>query len=135
MFQYLKLFWIQTELYEQLKEHERMEKEFIDIAAHELRTPLQPIISYNALALKNKIDKDVAMRVIDRQARRLQKLATDLLQASRIESGNLTYKIQKIKINDTILDVINRTAIHYCEWKPSSISQKSTRAIYQNRVR
>ena len=103
--------WIQTELYEQLKEHERMEKEFIDIGAHELRTPLQPIISYNALALKNKIDKDVAMMVIDRQARRLQKLATDLLQASRIESGNLTYKIQKIKINDTILDVINSTAI------------------------
>lgn len=103
--------WIQTVLYEQLKEHERMEKEFIDIAAHELRTPLQPIISYNALALKNKIHKDVAMRVIDRQARRLQKLATDLLEASRIESGNLTYKIQKIKINDTILDVINSTAI------------------------
>ena len=60
IFQYLKLLWIQTELYEQLKEHERMEKEFIYIAAHELRTPLQPIISYNALALKNKIDKDVA---------------------------------------------------------------------------
>jgi nitrogen-specific signal transduction histidine kinase len=103
--------WIQTKLYEQLKEHERMEKEFIDIAAHELRTPLQPIISYNALALKNLIDKDEAMRVIDKQARRLQKLATDLLAASRIESGNLTYKMEKTKINDIILDVINSAAI------------------------
>jgi signal transduction histidine kinase len=99
--------WIQTELYEQLKEHERMEREFIDIAAHELRTPLQPIISYNALALKNLIDKDEAMRVIDKQSRRLQRLATDLLAVSRIESGNLTYKMEKIKINDIILDVIN----------------------------
>ena len=51
------------------------------------------------------------MRVIDRQARRLQNLATDLLQASRIESGNLTYKIQKIKINDTISGRINSTDI------------------------
>jgi two-component system, OmpR family, sensor histidine kinase VicK len=103
--------WVQTELYEQLKEHERMEKEFIDIAAHELRTPLQPIISYNALALKNMIDKDEAMTVIDKQARRLQKLATDLLAVSRIESGNLTYKMEKIKINDIILDIINSGAI------------------------
>jgi signal transduction histidine kinase len=103
--------WVQTELYEQLKEHERMEKEFIDIAAHELRTPLQPILSYNALALKNLIDKDEAMRVIDKQAHRLQKLASDLLAASRIESGNLTYKMEKIKINDIILDVINNAAI------------------------
>jgi signal transduction histidine kinase len=102
--------WVQTELYEQLKEHERMEKEFIDIAAHELRTPLQPILSYNALALKNLIDKDEAMTVIDKQARRLQKLASDLLAASRIESGNLTYKMEKIKINDIILDIINSGA-------------------------
>lgn len=102
--------WIQTELYEQLKEHERMEREFIDIAAHELRTPLQSIVSYNALALKNLIDKGEAMEVIDKQSRRLQKLATDLLAVSRIESGNLPYKMGKIKINDIVLDVINSLA-------------------------
>ncbi|HEY7081187.1 MAG TPA: HAMP domain-containing sensor histidine kinase [Nitrososphaeraceae archaeon] len=111
---YISIFealWNQTELYEQLKEHERLEKEFIDIAAHELRTPLQPIISYNALALKNQIDKDEAMTVIDRQARRLRKLATDLLNTSKIESGSLTYKMQKVRINELILDVINSNAI------------------------
>jgi signal transduction histidine kinase len=111
---YISIFealWNQTELYEQLKEHEKMEKEFIDIAAHELRTPLQPIISYNALALKNQIDKDEAMRVIDKQARRLRKLATDLLNTSKIESGNLTYTIQKVRINKLILDVIGSNAI------------------------
>jgi two-component system sensor histidine kinase VicK len=36
--------WIQSELYEQLKVHDKMQKEFIDIAAHELRTPIQPIL-------------------------------------------------------------------------------------------
>jgi two-component system, OmpR family, sensor histidine kinase VicK len=110
---YISIFealWMQTELYEQLKEHERMEKEFIDIAAHELRTPLQSIISYNALALKDLIDKDEAMGVIDKQARRLHKLASDLLAVSRIESGSLSYKMEKIKINDILLDVINSLA-------------------------
>ena len=36
--------WKQSELYEQLKVHSRMQKEFINIAAHKLRTPIQPIL-------------------------------------------------------------------------------------------
>ena len=38
--------WLQTELYEQLKVHDKMQKEFMNIAAHELRTPLQPILGF-----------------------------------------------------------------------------------------
>jgi signal transduction histidine kinase len=91
---------------EQLNLHDKMQMEFINIAAHELRTPLQPIISYSSLALKNKIDKAEAMVAIERQARRLQKLTSDLLAVSRIEGGNLTYKMEKIRINDLILDVV-----------------------------
>lgn len=37
-------FWKQTELYEKLKVHDKMQKEFINVAAHELRTPVQPIL-------------------------------------------------------------------------------------------
>jgi two-component system, OmpR family, sensor histidine kinase VicK len=105
--------WNQIKLYEdlaaaneRLKLHEMMQKEFITIAAHELRTPLQPIISYNDLALKNKIDKNRAMRVIDKQARRLQKLANDLLAVSKIETGSLSYNMKQIRIADLILDVV-----------------------------
>src|ERR687898_1792819 len=36
--------WKQTELYEQLKVHDKMQREFINVAAHELRTPIQPIL-------------------------------------------------------------------------------------------
>ena len=49
--------WKQTEMYEQLKKtflhlqiHEKMQKEFINVAAHELRTPLQPIISTTTIS-------------------------------------------------------------------------------------
>jgi signal transduction histidine kinase len=95
---------------EQLELHDKMQKEFINIAAHELRTPLQPIISYSSLALKNKVDKSEAIAGIDRQARRLQKLTSDLLAVSRIEGGKLTYKMEKIRINDLILEVVNTCA-------------------------
>ena len=95
---------------EQLKLQDKMQKEFIDIAAHELRTPLQPIISYSSLALKDMVDKTEAIVGIDRQARRLQKLASDLLAVSRIEGGNFTHKMEKIKINNLILEVVNACA-------------------------
>jgi signal transduction histidine kinase len=92
---------------EQLIAHDKMQTEFINIAAHELRTPLQPIISYNALASKGMIDKDESFRVIGKQARRLQKLANDLLAINRIESGDLSYKMGKVRVNDLIAEVVN----------------------------
>jgi signal transduction histidine kinase len=92
---------------EKLIVRDKMQEEFINIAAHELRTPLQPIISYSKLALKDKIDKVEAMKGIDRNAGRLHKLATDLLAVSRIEGGRLSYKTEKVRINDLILDIAN----------------------------
>jgi phospho-acceptor domain-containing protein len=48
--------WKQSELYEQLKIHDRMQKEFINIAAHELRTPIQPIVGLCEVVLRNPRD-------------------------------------------------------------------------------
>jgi signal transduction histidine kinase len=96
---------------DQLNLQDKMQKDFVNIAAHELRTPLQPIMSYSDLALKGKIDKGEALRTIDRQANKLQKLATDLLAVSRIEGGKLSYMIEKVKINDLIIEILRYTAI------------------------
>jgi hypothetical protein len=43
-------FWNQVELYQKLKRHDKMQQEFINIAAHELRTPAQSILGYVELA-------------------------------------------------------------------------------------
>jgi signal transduction histidine kinase len=43
-------FWNQLELYQKLKQHDKMQQEFINIAAHELRTPAQSILGYAELA-------------------------------------------------------------------------------------
>jgi signal transduction histidine kinase len=95
---------------DQLSLQDKMQKDFVNIAAHELRTPLQPIMSYSNLALNDQIDKVEALRTIDRQANKLQKLATDLLAISRIEGGRLSYRMEKIRINELILDLMRDTA-------------------------
>jgi two-component system sensor histidine kinase VicK len=48
--------WVQSDLYEQLKINDRMQKEFINIAAHELRTPIQPILGLSDVLLSKKGD-------------------------------------------------------------------------------
>ena len=71
-------FWKQAELYEQLEEsnkqlkvHDKMQKEFINIAAHELRTPIQPILGLSEV-LQSKIndsEKRVLVDIISRNAK------------------------------------------------------------------
>jgi signal transduction histidine kinase len=63
--------WTQTELYDQLKVHDKMQREFIDIAAHELRTPIQPIIGLSQVLqsrLKNSIEHQELLDTIVRNA-------------------------------------------------------------------
>lgn len=98
--------------YERLKAADKIKDDFINIAAHELRTPLQPIITYSDLALNGVVDKDEALRIIDRQANRLQKLSSDLLDSSRIESGNLLYHMEKVRINEIIFDIVNMQKVN-----------------------
>ncbi len=84
--------------YEKLKEHDAMEKEFIDLAAHELRTPSQSIIGYSemlkALPERNKQYEEA----ISRNAERLYSLVTNMLSIARIES-------QTMKLNKTVFDL------------------------------
>ncbi len=89
-----------------LKISDKKMKEFVNIAAHELRTPLQPIISYNMLAKRGMIDKDEALDVIDKYSKRLQNLSADLLAVGKIESGSLLSNFEKLSIKDLILDTV-----------------------------
>ena len=92
---------------EKLKKQEKIQNEFINVAAHELRTPLQPIIGYSTYALRGKVDINFALTVIHRQAKRLVAMATDLLVITRIETGTFPYKMERVRINELILKVIN----------------------------
>ncbi|MGA9940756.1 MAG: ATP-binding protein [Nitrososphaeraceae archaeon] len=91
---------------EELKRKEKLKDEFINIASHELKSPIQPILGLAGLALKGKIKHEEAWEVTLRQARKLEQLANDILDVSRIESGNLSCKMEKVRINEIILDVV-----------------------------
>jgi signal transduction histidine kinase len=91
---------------EELKQKEKLKDEFINIASHELRSPIQPILGLAGLAKKGKIKQELAWDVILRQARKLDQLANDILDVSRIESGNLSCKMDRVSINDIILEVM-----------------------------
>jgi hypothetical protein len=83
--------WKQTELYEQLKNQDIMQKEFINIAAHELKTPIQPILALTVV-LQSQI-KDVKqqelLEVTFRNAKRLMRLTNDILDVTKIEGRSL----------------------------------------------
>jgi len=104
--------WKQTELYKQLKLNERMHKEFINTAAHELRTPIQPILGA-ADILKNNTpssrEKEL-VEIVSRNARRLKKLAEDILDVTKMEGYALNLNMEKFRIRDIILE-----DIHNCE--------------------
>ena len=92
---------------EELKLKEQLKNEFIAIASHELRTPIQPLLGYAILAKKGKVSQEAAWEGILREARRLQQLANDILDVSRIESSSLTYQMEKVAINDLLISVVD----------------------------
>jgi two-component system sensor histidine kinase VicK len=101
--------WKQKELNEQLQKHDKMQKEFINTAAHELRTPIQPIIGIADIlknTARNEKDKELLV-VISRNAQRLKKLAEDILDATKIEGNSLNLNKQNFKLMDIILENIN----------------------------
>jgi signal transduction histidine kinase len=95
--------------FEELKEADKMKDEFINIAAHELRTPIQPILSTTDL-LKSKTTNEQDQELLNitiRNAKRLQGLADNILDASKIESRSLELNLGFHDLNDIIINVIN----------------------------
>jgi signal transduction histidine kinase len=101
--------WKQTEMYEQLQLHDKIQKEFINTAAHELRTPIQPILGITDI-LKGSVTDDrhkELLDVIGRNAKRLKKLSEDILEVSKIESNSMGLDKEHFRLVETILDNIN----------------------------
>jgi signal transduction histidine kinase len=102
-------------LNEQLKHKDQLKDQFINIAAHELRTPIQPILGLSEVirshkAASNNIDKgddEELLDVIIRNAKRLQCLSENILDISKIESQTLKLNKERFNINEKIRHVIN----------------------------
>jgi signal transduction histidine kinase len=93
---------------EQLKVHDKMQRDFINVAAHELRTPIQPILGLTD-ALRSKIkdtEKQEILDVIFRNARRLLRLTEDILDVTRIESHILELQKEMFNLKDILSNLI-----------------------------
>ena len=100
--------WKQSELYEQLKIHDKMQKEFINVAAHELRTPIQPILGL-AEVLQHGIKDTHQIHLTDviiRNAKRLQRLTEDILDVTKIESQSLQLNKEQFNLREMMLNAI-----------------------------
>jgi signal transduction histidine kinase len=87
--------------YEKIKESEKLKDEFINIAAHELRTPIQPILALSIFLYKKNgtIDEyKEHIEIIIKNSKRLQKLSEQILDAARIESRTLSLNLEKFDI-------------------------------------
>lgn len=100
--------WIQTDLYEKLKDHDKIQRDFINMAAHELRTPIQPILGLAEIALSRAKEQSQQelLEVVVRNAKRLKILVENILDATRIENQSLELQKERFNINATILDII-----------------------------
>jgi signal transduction histidine kinase len=107
--------WKQTEMYEQLQLQDKMQKEFINIAAHELRTPLQPILGL-AEIVKNEIKDNSHQKelldIVISNAKRLKKLSEDILDVTKIESHSLKLNKENFDINALIVSIIDDYVRH-----------------------
>jgi signal transduction histidine kinase len=105
-----KVVYIQTkELQETTKKltyHDKLQKEFIDIAAHEFRTPIQSVLGYSEMIHANLKNFDMYFDKIIRNAKRLEKLTEDVLDVSRIEGKNFQLSKSYFDLNQTIKQVI-----------------------------
>ncbi|MGI8833048.1 MAG: cache domain-containing sensor histidine kinase [Nitrososphaeraceae archaeon] len=91
---------------EQLKVHDKMQKEFINIAAHELRTPTQAITGYSELLATEPENSKMYVYPILRNSKRLQRLSEDILDVTRIESQSLKLTKEEFDLNDVISSIV-----------------------------
>jgi signal transduction histidine kinase len=91
---------------EQLKVHDKMQREFINIASHEMKTPTQAILGYSRLVQKHPEKRDGMLEAIARNATRLQRLTNDILDVTRIEAQSLKLNKERVNLNELISDVI-----------------------------
>jgi two-component system sensor histidine kinase VicK len=105
---FFELLWNEHIQYEKLKEADKMKSDFINIAAHELRTPIQPILSLSQV-LQSKINDSKQRDLLDaivRNARRLQRLTTDILDVTKIESHSLNLNKECFNLSDIISNAL-----------------------------
>ena len=113
--------WNQTEIYQQLKKSEELQQDFIRITAHELRSPIQPILAISEMLKSNVNSKELGnsqqiqvnreeindyIDAIIRNAKKLVSLTNDILDITRIETNSLTLRKEAVNLRLFLLEQV-----------------------------
>ena len=133
---FFELLWNERLQYEKLKEADEMKSEFINIVAHELRTPIQPILGLTEIIHSETTDPKQLdyLEVVIRNARRLQRLTDNILDVSKIESGSLDLKQEHFNLKDVITNALNDTIILRNNSSSNTNEKTSVRLYYQPKM-
>jgi two-component system, OmpR family, sensor histidine kinase VicK len=101
-----ELLWNERTSNEELKKAYKMQREFINVASHELRTPIQAILGMSGLLQYYPEEKDELIEIIQRNAKRLQTLTENILDITRIESQTFQLEKERFNIYELLSDVI-----------------------------
>ncbi len=91
---------------QEIELHTQQLADFINVASHELRTPIQPILNYAELAHNGQVSQDEALHVILKNAIQLTSLTNDILEVSRIERGSLKYHFKKTNLSNLLYEIV-----------------------------
>jgi signal transduction histidine kinase len=114
-----------SQQYEKVKESEKIKSEFLNIAAHELRIPIQPILGLTDAIYSTVQDKEQQelLQIVMRNAKRLKRLTDDMLDITKIENCSLMLKKEKLNLNILISEILN-------EYEKKEVKQQLVKIVY-----
>jgi two-component system sensor histidine kinase VicK len=130
---FFELLWNERLQYEKLKEADEMKSEFINLLAHELRTPIQPILSMIDIIrsdMKDSNHKELLDTIL-RNAKRLQRLTDNILDVSKIERGSLDLRQECFNLKDVITNNLDDTIVLRKNLSNNINERTSVRVYYQ----
>ena len=91
---------------EELKVHDKMQKDFINVASHEIKTPIQAILTFSQLLQRYPERQKEFTPAISRNSLRLQKLSNDILDVAKIESKSFKLNKEVFDLNEVISNIV-----------------------------
>lgn len=121
---------------EKAEQSDRLKSAFLENMSHEIRTPLNGIIGFSELITENDEkpaeEKKVFLNYIKTNANQLLKIVSDIIEISRIESGEITFYKQEFDVNEFLTQVEIHNSPNF-ELKQDEITIKVVRS--QNNIK
>ena len=137
---FFELLWNTKIMNEKLNEAYQVQREFISMAAHELRNPLQSILAMSEV-IESRLEGQERgsfnaqdIRMISRNARRLNQLMQDILDTARIETGSLQIRKEQFNLKDIMLPLVDDFRRQIDSMKPAGTKVQITVSYPENDI-